>query len=89
MSYNDGACLKQWYFDQCVATQKCHAADTGHDTPPRHSIQTHDLSVAVLSIGVEPNVTLEYTATHFNVFGQTRPNVSSKIMLSHSSKQAE
>ena len=21
-------------FDQCGATQECHAADTGHDTPP-------------------------------------------------------
>ena len=25
--YHDGACLKQWYFDHCAATQKCHAAD--------------------------------------------------------------
>ena len=39
-SYRHGACLQQWYFDQCAATQECHAADTGHDTPPRHSIQT-------------------------------------------------
>ena len=39
-SYHDGACFLQWYFDQCAATQKCHAADTGHDTPPRHSIDT-------------------------------------------------
>ena len=50
-SYHDGACL--WYFDQCAATQKCHAADTGHDTPPRHSIQTRGRPVAVLSIDVE------------------------------------
>ena len=39
-------------FDQCVATQECHAADTGHDTPPHHSIQTQSRPVAVLSIDV-------------------------------------
>ena len=27
-------------FDQCAATQECHAADTGQDTPPRHRILT-------------------------------------------------
>ena len=52
-SYHEGACLKQWYFDQCAATQKCHAVDTGHDTPPRLSIQTRGRPVAVLSIDVE------------------------------------
>ena len=41
-SYCNGACLYQWYFDQFPAIQECHAADTGHDTPPRHSIQTQD-----------------------------------------------
>ena len=30
-----------------------NAADTGHDTPPRHSIQTRGRPVAVLSIDVE------------------------------------
>ena len=39
-SYRDGAFLYQWYFEQCAATQECHAADTGHDTPACHSIQT-------------------------------------------------
>ena len=34
---------------QCAATQECHAADTGHDTPPRHSIQTQGRPVGVLS----------------------------------------
>ena len=63
MSYHDGACLQQWYFDQCAATQECHVADTGHDTPPRHSIQTQDMTphpvtvyrhgAAVLSTGVK------------------------------------
>ena len=43
----------QWYFDQCAATQKCHAADTGYDTPPRHSIQRRRRPVAVLSIDVK------------------------------------
>ena len=51
-SYHDGACLYQWYFDQCAATQECHAADTGHHTPPRHTIHTRGRPVAVLSIGV-------------------------------------
>ena len=27
-SYHDGAGLLQWYFGQCAATHKCHAADT-------------------------------------------------------------
>ena len=39
-SFHVGAFLYQWYFDLCAATQKYHAADTGHDTPPRHSIDT-------------------------------------------------
>ena len=38
------------YFDQFAATLECHAADTGHDTPPRHNIQTQGRPVAVLSI---------------------------------------
>ena len=42
-------CLYHWYFDQCAATQEYHAADTGHDTPPRHSIQTWGRPVLVLS----------------------------------------
>ena len=32
---------------QCAATQECHAADTGHDTPPvtlTHNIQTQDMT---------------------------------------------
>ena len=52
-SYRDGVCLKQWYFDQCAATQGCHAADTGHDTTPCHSIQTQGRLVVLLSIDVE------------------------------------
>ena len=36
-----------------AATQECHAADTGHDTPARHSIQTQGPPVAVLSFDVE------------------------------------
>ena len=52
-SYHDGACLQQCGFDQCAATQECHTADTGHDTAPRHSIQTRSRPVAVLSIDVE------------------------------------
>ena len=27
-SYHDGACLKQWYFDQYAATHEYHAEDT-------------------------------------------------------------
>ena len=42
------------YFDQCAATHdECHAADTGHDTPPRHSIQTWGRPVTVLFNYVE------------------------------------
>ena len=36
-----------------ASTHECHAADTGHDTPPRHSIQTQGRPVVVLSIIVE------------------------------------
>ena len=50
-SYRDGAYL--WYFDQCDTTQECHVADTGHDTPPCHSIQAQCRPVVVLSIDVE------------------------------------
>ena len=31
-------------FDKCAATQECHAANTGHDTLPCHSIQTQDMT---------------------------------------------
>ena len=51
-AYRDGAILLQWHFDQCATTQKCHATDTGHDTPSRHSIQTQGPPVVVLSIDV-------------------------------------
>ena len=48
---------------QCAATQECHAADTGHDTPPCHSIQTRGGPVAVLSIDVE-----RHTGIHSHPF---------------------
>ena len=34
----------------------CHVADTGHGTSPRHSIQTRDRSVDVLSIDVKRHI---------------------------------
>ena len=37
---------------QSAVTQECHAADTGHDTPPHHSIQTQGRPV-VLTIDVQ------------------------------------
>ena len=51
-SYPDSAFLYHWCFDQCAATQKLHAVDTGHDTPTHHSIQTQGQPV-VLSIDVD------------------------------------
>ena len=39
-SCHDGAFLKQWFTDQCAATQEYEDSDTGHNTPSRHSIQT-------------------------------------------------
>ena len=51
-SYYNDPCLP-WCFDQCAATQECHATDTGHVIPPRHSIQSRGRPVAVLSIDVE------------------------------------
>ena len=52
---------RQWYFDQRAATQECHAADTGHDTPPRHSIQTHGPHILSLCYPFMWNITPEYT----------------------------
>ena len=52
-SYRDSAYSQQLYFDQCAATQEFHAADTGHNMPTRHSIQTQGQPVDVLSIDVE------------------------------------
>ena len=43
-SNSDGSGLLQWYFDQCAATLENHASDTGNDSPPRHSIQTQDMT---------------------------------------------
>ena len=56
--------LEQCYFDQCAATLEieCNAADTGHDTPPRHSILTHQLMW---------NITMKVTTTHFNALCMT------------------
>ena len=36
-----------------LATQECHAANTGRNIPSCHSLQTHGWPVAVLSIDVE------------------------------------
>ena len=35
------------------ATQEFHAADTGHDTPPCHGIQTQGRPIVVLCIDLE------------------------------------
>ena len=43
----------QWHIDHCAATLECHAADTGHDTQPCHSVQTLGQPAAVISIDVE------------------------------------
>ena len=47
-SHHNGAWLHQY-----SATQECHAPDTRHDIPTRHSIQTRGRPVSVLSIDVE------------------------------------
>ena len=53
-SYHYGACLLQCYFDKCIVNVlQYHAADTGHDTPSCHNIETRDTSCHCLSIGVE------------------------------------
>ena len=62
-------------FDQCSATQECHAIGTGHYTPPRDSIQTQGRTVLVLSIDVEP-----HTGIHkypFQCLGLDPPRYSS------------
>ena len=46
-------CSSGTNFDQCAATQKCHAAYTEHDTPTRHIIQKQGRPVIVISIDVE------------------------------------
>ena len=47
------ACSSGTYFDQCAATLECHAADTGHGTLSRLTVQTRGRPVAVLSFDVE------------------------------------
>ena len=47
------------------------ATDTGHDIPPRHSVQTQGRPVIVLSIDVKRHTGIHNT--HFNVLGKTRP----------------
>ena len=54
--------------DECAATHERHATDTGHDTPPGHSIHTQGRPLVAVSIDVERRV----TTTQFNVLGQTR-----------------
>ena len=68
-----GHVATQCYFDQCAATQECHAADTGHETHPV-TVYRHGADLS-LCYPLMWNVTLEYTpvAIHFNVFGKTRP----------------
>ena len=67
-SYRDGAYLNQLYFDQCAARQECHATDA---TPHPVTVyrQIINLSLCYLLMW---NITLEHTATHFNILGQTR-----------------
>ena len=81
-SYRDGGFLYQWSFDHCAATQECYAADTGHDAPPRHSIQTRVRTVVVISINVE-----RYTGMHnyrgFNFLGQIRSGNPSPTYQTH------
>ena len=66
-SYREGACLKQWHFDKCAPTQECQADDTGHDT--QHVTVYRHRADRSLCYPLMWNVTLEYTATHFNVCG--------------------
>ena len=54
----------------CHTRMQCRRHRTWH--PTHHSIQTRGWPVAVLFIDVEHH-TMEYTATHFNVLGQTQP----------------
>ena len=69
------------YFDPCDATEECHATDTGHDTPPRHRIQTQGRPVVVLSLDVE-----RHTGIHnypFNILGKTRSGNPSTTFHTH------
>ena len=62
-------------------TQKCHAADKGHDTQPSHSIQTRGRPVAVLYIDVERHTGIHNI--HFNVLVQTRSGKTSSTFHTH------
>ena len=64
-------------------SQKCHAADTGHDTQPYHSIQTQGRPIVVLSIDVERHTGIHNYGTHFNVLGQTRSRNPSPNFHTH------
>ena len=65
------------YFEQCAATQECHAIDAGHDTPPCHRIQT---TVVGLSVDVK-----RHTGIHDfqNVLGHNRPGYLSLPSTHH------
>ena len=60
------------YFDQCAATQECHAADTRHDTPPRHGIQTQGRPALCYPFDVERHTGID-SYPFYNVLGETRP----------------
>ena len=68
--------------------------DMGYDTPPRHSIQTWDMTPRPVTVYRHKanlslcyswmwNVALEYTATHSNVLGKTRPRNPSPTFHTH------
>ena len=60
-------------FDQCAATQECHATDTGHDTPPNQSIQTQG----------RPNVLSIDVKRHFGQWGKLSAPVYNRIKAVH------
>ena len=60
------ACLKQWYFEHLAVTPESHDADTGRDTPCRHSIQIETVETQ-MCYPLMWNVTLDATITHFSV----------------------
>ena len=73
-------------FDQCAATQECQLRTQDMTLHPvtvfRHGA---DLS---LCYPLMWNVTLEYTATHFNVLGETRPRYPSPRASTHTSERS-
>ena len=75
-SYRDGAyTCSSGILTNVLPHRNAMQQTQGMTPPPRHSIQTQDRPVVVLSVGVE----LAYTTTHLNILVRILPLPSAHI----------